>query len=341
MINSLGEVPSSPNPHIETTMKKIINNRIVLTKILITMFIILGFSGCQSDQPELPPIDPSNQSSEITTDEQSVSEGDSGKAETSAGNQSEKMATDPNLISSQWEESAHAAAYVIDSEGKNNACARCHAPIQWAPTMADLPESCFTCKFELSEPPATIAETEWQSIPCKVCHQLDKKGNVQPEVSWLEVAALDEYVSVENTNELCLKCHEPANLREHIAIEIGGAHGEFLCTDCHNSHALATFCGDSSCHESLQEPDKIIVGHDEDHVNISCEACHDASGLDVGIDEITSMWVTYAPWSVESEEGLESGTKPFVSHNTILEVNCERCHFLDNPWDLSVDIQKP
>jgi hypothetical protein len=53
------------------------------------------------------------------------------------------------------------------------------------------------------------------------------------------------------------------------------------------------------------------------------------------------MWITYAPWSVEKEEGSETGSKPFVSHNTVLEVNCERCHFSGNPWDLSIDIENP
>nr|NIP44082.1 hypothetical protein [candidate division Zixibacteria bacterium]NIR66975.1 hypothetical protein [candidate division Zixibacteria bacterium]NIS48421.1 hypothetical protein [candidate division Zixibacteria bacterium]NIU16540.1 hypothetical protein [candidate division Zixibacteria bacterium]NIV08665.1 hypothetical protein [candidate division Zixibacteria bacterium] len=219
----------------------------------------------------------------------------------------------------------------------------CHAPIEWSPTMDDLPESCFTCKFELSEPPSYIAEDKWQSIPCKVCHQVDKRGNVQPEYSWLEVAPLDEYAAVENVDELCMKCHEPVNVREHVAVELGGAHAEegFVCTDCHDAHELTRSCGDSDCHEALNDPEKVIPGHDEDHSNVSCGACHDASGMEFGLEEESGTWVTYATWSIETEETSESGRIPVVSHNTILESDCERCHYHGNPWELSSDIETP
>jgi hypothetical protein len=99
---------------------------------------------------------------------------------------------DPTMITSAWESSPHADTFILDDNGQNNTCAQCHAPINWLPSMEDLPESCFACKFELEPPPPTIAESEWLDVPCKVCHKVDKKDNVEPEYAWLE-CPLDEY----------------------------------------------------------------------------------------------------------------------------------------------------
>ena len=310
-----------------------------LLQFFLTVLLLIGISGCQTDTPEPVNQVPNSQmeNSPSTSEPSSSSEDPAENTPIDSG--SEEKETDPEAITIEWENSAHADTYVVDEAGKNNACAKCHAPIEWSPTLEDLPESCFTCKFELSEPPSVIAESQWQSITCKVCHETDKKGNVAPEFSWLEVAALEEYTPVENVNELCLKCHAPSNLPEHIAIVVGGAHAEFLCTGCHNAHTLTTSCGESACHETLQDPEKIIPGHDEDHINVACEACHDASGLDVGPVEETGIWTTFAPWSVDLEGNTESGLTPFVSHNTVLEASCDRCHFANNPWNLTVDIE--
>jgi hypothetical protein len=318
-------------------MKKYKLNYKILLQIIITLIFLFGISGCQADEGDVSPGKPTSQTSGSTPEKQSTSETNNKGNGSSEGETKPEVETDPDVISSQWSESAHGNTYVIDNEGKNNACAQCHAPLDWAPTMEDIPPSCFTCKFELSEPPVMIAESDWQSIPCKVCHQVDKKGNVKEEISWLEVAVLDEYTDVENSTELCLKCHAPTNLVEHVAIEVAGAHADYLCTDCHDNHTLTTSCGESTCHEGMQDPNKVIIGHDEEHKNVSCEACHDAAGLEVGPDEETGIWITYAPWTA----GDQTGLIPFVSHNTILEVNCERCHFAGNPWELTVDIETP
>ncbi len=323
-------------------MKKNKTYQLKLLQIIFTLLLLIILSGCQSNNTETPSDLPKNNPmQEPVSENQNSPENIDVSNEPSNQNEPALQESDPEEIKLQWEKSAHAATYVTDINNQNNSCAKCHAPIEWMPTMEDLPESCFTCKFELSEPPKLIDESQWQSITCKVCHQTDKKGNVEPEFSWLEVAALEEYVEVENANELCMKCHAPSNIQEHVAIEIGGAHTDFLCTDCHNAHDLTTSCGDSSCHETLQDPETIISGHDEDHSNLACEACHDASGLDVGPEEETGIWTTFAPWTVESEGNTETGIIPFVSHNTVLEADCTRCHFADNPWDLSVEIELP
>lgn len=320
-------------------MKK---NRTTFLQFFLTLLILVGLSGCQSENS------PSGSLSEI----QNNPSGETGSAQKPATQnekpdknspkvtKNEANGSDTDEIKLQWENSPHANTYVVDSAGKNNSCSKCHSPIDWMPTMDELPESCFACKFELSEPPSLIEETSWQSVPCKICHQVDKKGKVASEISWLEIPQLGEYAKVQNANEICLKCHIPTNVEDHIGIEIGGAHADFLCTDCHNSHTLTTSCGESTCHESLLEPGKIIPGHDDNHLNVACEACHDAAGLEVGLVEETGIWTTFAPWIIELNGAQSSGLSRFVSHNTALEVNCERCHFANNPWNLTVDIEK-
>lgn len=324
-------------------MNKSKSNQLRTLQLFFTLLLLLIISGCQSNGEEgsinLPQAKPESESP--STVQESLPESNEGIKEPSNQEKPKEHESDPELINLQWEKSSHATTFVADNNNQNNSCAKCHAPIEWMPTMDDLPESCFTCKFELSEPPKLIDESQWQSIPCMVCHETDKKGNVVPEFSWLEVAALEEYAAVENANELCMKCHAPSNIPEHIAIQLGGAHADFQCTDCHNAHELTTSCGDSSCHETLQDPEKIIPGHDEDHSNVACEACHDASGLEVGPDEQTGIWTTFGTWSVDLDGNTETGKIPFVSHNTVLEAKCERCHFADNPWELSVDIETP
>ncbi|HSM24654.1 MAG TPA: hypothetical protein VK856_07325 [Anaerolineaceae bacterium] len=310
--------------------------------LFLTIIIIIGISGCQSNASEPTSKPPTSGNEELTSKPQTEPETNQVDRESPQNLiDDDNKVSDPELISLEFEKSSHASTYVTDAAGNNNSCAKCHSPIEWAPTMADIPESCFTCKFELSDPPPFIAESQWQSITCKVCHQTDKKGNVDPEISWLEVAALDEYTVVANASELCLKCHAPSNIREHVAIQIAGVHDELLCTDCHDAHNPATSCGDSSCHEGLQDPDKIIPGHDEDHVNVACVACHDASGMEVGPHAETGIWTTFAAWSVQLEGNSENGIRPFISHNISLESNCERCHFSENPWGLTTDIQIP
>lgn len=296
--------------------------------LLVLLGMVVLVAACQTSENVPSPAPPAGQT--VPPGEQ-----------TPETDQPAPAPADPELINTQWFTSAHAGSFVTDPKGANNSCAQCHAPVQWQPTLADLPESCFTCKFELSEPPPYIAETDWQSIPCKVCHEADKKGNPQPAISWLEIAALDEYTPVQNSSELCLKCHGLVKAREHAAVEVGGAHADMLCSDCHNAHDLTASCGQSGCHKSLEDPGKVVPGHDEDHSQVACAACHDGSGMQVGPLETTGTWTTFAPWTIELEAATESGEIPFTSHNTVLDVVCERCHFQDNPWGLSVDITTP
>lgn len=242
--------------------------------------------------------------------------------------------SDSEIIQTLWQESPHANTFVLDPDGNNNECAQCHAPVEWMPSMDSLPESCFACKFELEDPPPLIPEENWQAIPCIVCHKTDKKDNILPEYAWLEVAAIEQYAGVATTTELCEKCHSPVEHEGHKLIQVGGAHKDYDCTNCHEVHSTETSCSTPDCHPSLDDPTTQIVGHDEDHILIACEACHDDSGFAVGPEIDTGIWSTFI---TSAEEELI----PNISHSISLEVNCSRCHFTDNPWGLSDSVEQP
>jgi phage/plasmid primase-like uncharacterized protein len=64
---------------------------------------------------------------------------------------------------------------------------------------------------------------------------------------------------------------------------------------------------------------------------VGCVACHDSGEMEVDLDEEQGKWTTFAPDSGDGE-----GRVPLTSHNTVLSAPCDRCHYADNPWDLSV-----
>lgn len=278
------------------------------------------------DQPEQTSIQ-NNSDQPATTDPQSEA--------SVATEPPVKASPDPAAIQASWQSSPHANTYVVDDLGQNNTCARCHAPINWIPAMDDLPESCFTCKFEIEDPPPLIPDNEWVNIPCNVCHEVDKKGNIMPEYAWLEIAPLGEYAAVSSSTELCLKCHAPADIPEHGSTVLGGAHADYECTRCHSAHDTTASCSAVDCHPEVIDPATPIPGHDTDHRAVSCVACHDGNGMEIGIDQQTSLWTTFTAGPAV----LESFA--FTSHNLVLEAPCERCHFVGNPWNLSDSVDEP
>lgn len=294
----------------------------------IFLFLAIGIGACTSR------VDTNISDAPATEVEQSESE----KTEEVSGNDliegSEKQEVDPEAA---WLSSSHADTFVVDAEGNNNTCARCHAPVNWVPSMDELPESCFACKFELEDPPPYISESDWVDIPCYVCHEKDRKDNIQPEYTWLEIAATEEYAKVDTPTELCQKCHNVAELSDHAVSQLGGAHSDYECTDCHDAHDTVASCGSVNCHENVVEPAESIAGHDDDHQLVSCEACHDGGGLVVGPSEQDGIWETY----VTVPSGDTEKTVSYTSHNIILDAPCERCHFAENPWGLAETINAP
>jgi hypothetical protein len=236
--------------------------------------------------------------------------------------------TDPEAIQHAWQASAHATTYVLDDAGENNVCARCHAPVNFVPSIDEIPQACFTCKFEVSDPEPLIAEVDWVDIPCYVCHEGDA-SDVNPEIAWLEMPLLESYAEVNSANELCLKCHGDEDIPGHIFPQLGGAHADYQCIQCHNAHDTTASCDDEACHADVMDPAAAIPGHDDDHQHLLCWACHDASGLDVIPNQDLGTWTTVL------------GSIPIVSHDIVKEASCDRCHFADNPWDLTTEISQP
>ncbi len=244
-----------------------------------------------------------------------------------------KAPVEANSVTADWADSPHADTYVLNDAGANSTCAACHAPMQWIPSMEDMPESCSTCKFEVDPPPPTITETDWTHVECKVCHA-EKKGEIQPEVLWLEIAPIEEYAEVSSHTELCQKCHLAGELAGHASVQVSGDHAGYECTECHQAHSAQASCSAQGCHDEVLDPALGIPGHDDQHANVRCVACHDAGDLQVGPDPETGEWTTFI-----TGENEDVGPRPFVSHDTRLEVDCERCHYPGNPWELSTEVE--
>lgn len=284
--------------------------------LIAAVFLAVGLmTACQPGE-EIPP---EGQASQLVP----TNEGSPSGAPQSTVNSTE---TDPASIPSMWEAGPHAQTYVLNDLGINSTCARCHAPIDYVPSMDDMPESCASCKFEVEPPPPTVAETDWRHIPCNACHRV-KKGEVDPKYAWLSVPPIDEYEDLATTTELCTKCHTNVDIPDHTSINVAGAHADYSCTQCHDAHTTTATCASEICHANVLNPTTPILGHDEDHQAVTCWACHDAAGLTVGTDD-QGNWVALLP---------DSST-PYASHNIVKQASCERCHFLNNPWNLSEDV---
>ena len=324
-------------------MKKIrIGQLVVILGLSILVLLVVGcrspesqsVSNGDSAEPQGNQVEDNNQGSESSDKPENT--------ETVGGSGTESLI----FAQQQWETSSHANAFVVDDRGNNNSCAQCHAPINWMPTLDDIPETCLACKFELEPPPPFIPENEWLHIPCLVCHEEDNKGIIQTEITWLEIPALEEYTSVETPTELCLKCHDTYNVAEHGLIIVGGDHKDINCTECHPPHSVAVSCISGDCHPDVYTAADAVPGHDEVHINVSCAACHDSAGWEVGPDEESGNWTTYSPWSHEIKIGeadsiIETGVTPFTSHEIVVEVNCDRCHFSQNQWGLIENVETP
>jgi len=294
-----------------------LQRKILFLSLIAMAFFAMELTAC------LPGNDISQ--TDLATQQATGNEGSpSGAPQTSP----EPEEIDPAFFQTQWEMSAHANTYVLDALGKNSTCARCHAPTSFVPSMEDMPESCAVCKFEVAPPPPTIAETDWGNVTCNICHRV-KKDVVQPEYAWLSVPPIDEYEYVATTTELCMKCHGEMDIVGHGVPNLANAHQGYTCTECHDAHSTTATCASELCHASVANQATPTPGHDENHAAVTCWACHDMDGQTVGPDD-QGKWVTFLPDS----------TIPFASHNIVKQASCDRCHFVNNPWNLSASVSQ-
>jgi hypothetical protein len=91
-------------------------------------------------------------------------------------------------------------------------------------------------------------------------------------------------------------------------------------------------CGVTDCHAQATAVAQIESSmHDLAHATVSCVACHDGSGLEIGPIEEGGIWMTFRTTELLGR----MTTKPYQSHNITLEVDCSRCHFQGNSWELA------
>ena len=234
---------------------------VIALSLLLTLTLV---TACQSSSDQDSPSGPGSNSSGGTSSSSRATDQGSGEADGNGGGS--EPGGDPMVIAQdEWQTSAHASSFVVDDRGNNNSCARCHAPKNWAPTLADIPETCAACKFELPEPPPFIEESAWMNVSCVMCHTIDKKGNVEAEIAWLEIPALDEYASVDSPSDLCLNCHITVGIAQHGLVSVGSGHEDMLCLECHSPHSTAAICVTGDCHAGVMTEEDLIPGHDEDH----------------------------------------------------------------------------
>jgi cytochrome c551/c552 len=70
---------------------------------------------------------------------------------------------------------------------------------------------------------------------------------------------------------------------------------------------------------------------------VTCVACHDASGLDVGPVEGEDVWITFRTTELLGR----ANTEPYQSHALQRSVMCDRCHYPDNAWGLTALVETP
>jgi hypothetical protein len=261
---------------------------------------------------------------------------------------------DHSAYTAAWEGSPHGGGW-DPGKGPNTWCSRCHSPQNWDPeAFQGPPPSCFTCKFaheeefRVAEGNPLVPEEDWVGIGCETCHVMDD-GVVTEGIAWLNPVKM-EYETVNTPTELCQKCHVTTTGNafgsgvDHLITLGGSAHlnyGGFLgedspptyCTDCHDPHSQEPKqCGD--CH-TIDEAGHAKGKYAYMAATVTCMACHEASGLDVGPHPDEDMGGVWVPTLTEMGRAGPS-TTAVISHSIVYTVACDRCHFDENPWELTV-----
>ena len=307
---------------------------IVLGAIILLMLVV---SGCQAPPPEVQ-----IKEVEITV----VVE------PTAVPPEPTEVPADQAEYHVAWESGPHST--YDQGRGPNDWCARCHSPQNWNPeATVGRPPNCVSCKFPgqemtVGDGNVLIEEEDWNAIPCETCHVME--GEFATEIAWLNPISMD-YVAVSNSTELCEKCHVSTtgnafgSAVDHKITLGGSAHlnyGGFIseeapptyCTDCHDPHtAEPKQCVD--CHaEAVEKAEHAGGAYGMMKDTVTCMACHDASGADVGPhpDEDNDLWVTQL--TTVGRGG--PSTSAVISHSIVFTVACDRCHFEENVWELTV-----
>ena len=223
-------------------------------------------------------------------------------------------------IRTLWDSGAHADTEVRREDGQDEDCAQCHDRLNWIPNQSLSSMASSKSASSLS----TLAKPVKGAVTCEICHE-GEPG--EGEIAWLAEPPMHVYEEVKGPTQLCMKCHLENDTEGHLGISVIGPHNDLECVDCHNSHDMTSSCTDSGCHSPFAQECESIQTHDKPHAEVTCSACHDATGLTIAWNEANSAWDTFT----EANEDAEA--RSITSHQLSLEVDCDRCHEPGNhPW---------
>lgn len=195
-------------------------------------------------------------------------------------------------------------------------------------TLATTTELCEKCHLDTNKylhHQRDLGQDAHVGFTCTDCHdphdqfaRCSDKG-CHSDVTAQRKRVLDQHVSI-SEKETCLVCHTAGMDMHTMEIQRSGEDDCFICHDY-----LANISPD----------DAAPIQHSNVHGLVDCVACHDAAGLAVGPIEAEDVWTTFR--SVELPMGLVS--EPYQSHNLQRSVECGRCHYSDNPWELSDSVE--
>lgn len=275
----------------------------------------------------------------------------------------------------RWRRGSH-SKISYSSEYSQPYCAKCHSPQDWDPTAN--PGETPGCAEAIvsSQQGATGGggvqpelSAAGHAVECKTCHLLGKDGYpLRGNVWWNQEAGKAE--SISDSLALCTKCHTKTSDADN-SVDLGNDefHSELNCIACHDPHTTTASCTNTSCHPNVANNLEIIdalaiePGHENIpggcgggpgchmkstqvaeegllthigvyHTYLTCAACHDGAGMEVGPVEGSFMWTTFQ--TVEWNGMIAK--RPKYSHVITTEVDCARCHYEGNPWDLAVNV---
>lgn len=261
---------------------------------------------------------------------------------------------DDSAIRAALASGVHGDTYDV-GKGPNTYCAECKSPANWDPeAVINLPPNCVSCKFpgdaQMRVAPGNpvVPEHEWQGIRCSTCHPQDASGEAQTAIAWWDRVS-GSHIPQADSTQLCEQCHRNSaagtlRLRE---LADSPAHAEATCTTCHDPHSGAAACID--CHNAQDTQTAFIadcwtpyLADDAEaaHPNMLCVVCHDNGGLSAQpVEDPEEPYLgQWATWRSTMIAGVIPSNHVWISHNLSAEVACARCHYADNPWNLTVEV---
>ncbi len=275
-----------------------------------------------------------------------------------------------------WQRGSHSKVS-FTAEFAQPFCAKCHSPQDWDPdnNPSEI-AGCAEAIVNFQDGLKGVGDTQlsnslnWNGVECKTCHLFDENGDpIKEIIFWNRETGNAERVS--NNTDLCTKCHTKTNdVDNSVNLGENEFHSSLSCTACHDPHRTTASCTDSGCHADVSKDLEIIkyLAVDSDHETesphscgagsqchalatqvveenqlphigvqhafLTCAACHDGAEMEVGPVNENSVWTTFqtVEWN-----GL-TVKRPKFSHVITTKVDCTRCHFEENPWELDADV---